>query len=234
MVINTPRRCRILFKPDTDKYTTFRLLPDESKNTDIGTAFGNIRKLLHALLQNRRGRSIMFCFRVRFLKVCDSGYVTKPEGRPPMLYTHLQSAFEIFIGNSFCDTAMDYRFGDIHSCRLISFKKKPAPLFSDFLRSNFQAIKNKMLNVNKFLKTQVHLLRVSATTRLMHYYERRWEEWVQKWLVGNPNIANEVKRDKGIGLFNTSMPDADFILTKIVTTASNTPTLVESLNTTIC
>lgn len=208
-LLSARRRCKVLFKPDTDEYALIGVLPEDKNQPDQDAAFAKNRRPLHAFLQYRREIFNWKSVQIKSFKLCNSGYISTPSGPPPLLYTHVRRVPELGPGKSFCDTMFDYRLGAIHSCGDISSELKLAPLGREVVPGDMDNIIRE-IQPEKFWEQYVAPIFVSDKAWLMHFYERSWEEWTEKWAIGKASAKNTF-RDLRMNTFNTSLPVPMFI-----------------------
>lgn len=203
------RRCDILFKQDTDEFVLLGASPNGMHQPELSAGFANGRRPLHSFLQHRRARLNGKSLELKRLKVCNSGYVHVPSDPPPLAYTHVRQEDFIGRGKSFCETMSDYRRGDVHSCGLVGSELKYAGLGLEVSADEAERLKNDV-DADVFWGKYAAPTTVSDVAWIMHFYERSWEEWTEKWSIGGASAKN-TKRDKRIGKFNASLPDSEFI-----------------------
>lgn len=209
MILAARRRCDILFKPDTDEYVLPGLLPDGAHSSDFSSAFAKGRRPLHEFLRNRRERFNWDSFQIKALKLCNSGYVKIPSKAPPIAYTHARDGIPIHTGKSFCKTMLDYRRADIHPCGAVGPRVVSAPFGKELSQDKVESIVRDV-DTEDFWGNYATPTTVSDTAWLMHFYERSWEEWSEKWSIGTA-ASKHTGRDSRIGTFSASKPDPKFI-----------------------
>lgn len=209
MLLAARRRCQILFKPDTDEYVLLGLNPDNDDNLSSSSSFADDRRPLHAFLQNRRDRFNTSSMTITSLVFCNSGYITKPRRAPPLSYIHVRQKPELRTGKPFCDTMQDFRTSVIHSCGVVGSKDERYECANE----QKDPITKKLIvdsQSSDFWEKDVSPSTVSQLAWLMHFYERSWEEWVEKWEIGVA-VSSGVKRDNMISRFNVSNPNSTFL-----------------------
>lgn len=203
------RRCDILLKQDTDEFVFPGVIPDGVHQSEFSAGFANGRRPLHAFLQHRQARLNENSLDLKRLKMCNSGYIQIPSDAPPLAYTHVRQRDFIGRGKSFCKTMIDYRRGDVHSCGLVGSGLKFAELGTDVSPAEAVRLQNDV-DADVFWRKYATPTAVSDVAWIMHFYERSWEEWAEKWSVGGASAKN-TRRDKRVGSLNASLPDPEFI-----------------------
>lgn len=184
-MITARRRCRYMFLSDVDEFVLVGLGK---------TPFADGRRPFHAVVADFERRGFVH-MQFRNLYMVNSGYLKKPTGHVPELYTHTRSEQELSYAKSVCAADWDWRAGRIHCCGMDRKGLRPPRYMV------------KVSDVDEsFAPSQP-----SAAPLMVHFFERSWEEFVEKWNIGTAVVLNRLKRDMRQGRFSVDEPVREHI-----------------------
>lgn len=181
-------RCERVFMHDSDEYAMLGLGDGSCLTTGVRPLVRFSDIAMEKGFPNAKLLSLV---------MTNSGFLHRPEGVVPMNYIHRRHPNQFSNGKTICHVdEADWQAGSIHMCGWHAGHRVPAYV----------------ANITEWGQLKMRPTQVDDPPYLIHYRQRSWEEWIEKWDAGR--ISGKLVADEFAGKYTMDNPAKSFMETR--------------------
>ena len=177
-------RCERVQLEDSDEYPMFGLGNGTSWRTGDPPLIRYVKKAEQHGFDN---------LKILHLVMINSGFIHRPKGEVPTNFIHRRGRQTFQNGKSICKMDLEWEFGAIHQCGGINGKS--AKVF--------------VTDIHEWGQLKMEPEFPDDPPYLMHFRDRSWEEYIEKWDAGR--VAGKLVADKRAGTMSIDEPTEEYM-----------------------